>query len=362
MREQINQKVHNQERISEQEALWLYQKAEMQDLRQWATTVRNRFHPPNQATYLVMRIINYTNICVALCDYCAFYRLPKSPEGYVLSQQQIFDKIEELVGLGGDFVGFNGGFNPKLKIEWYEELFSKIRARFGDSVEFYGLTVAELMYIAKLSRLDYETAAGRLKAAGVRWITGGGAEILTNAFRERHSPQKYTADDYMDAQAAIIRAGLNTTATMVIGFDETLEERVEHLSRVRKLQDETNGLFSLLSWTYKPDNTELGGQELGPEAYWRHLAISRLFLDNVRHIRTSVLTQNENALHGLHYGADDFDVPIEDQVTQLAGATINRDVQAVLAACRKEGFEPHYRFIAKNPANRFHPNVLQGAP
>lgn len=348
----LDHKIASGARIDDAELLYLYRDASLDDLSRWATQVRARFHDPGQATYLIMRIINYTNVCVALCDYCAFYRLPQSPEGYVLDFASICAKIDELIELKGDFVGFNGGFNPKLKIEWYEDLYARVRQRYGDSIEFYALTVAELMYVAKLSRISYHEACRRLNDAGVRWITGGGSEILTNAFRERHSPQKYSADEYIEAQRAVIESGLKTTATMVIGFDESLEERIEHLRRVRELQDDTNGIFSLLSWTYKPENTELGGGETSAADYWRHLACARIYLDNVRHIRTSVLTQNENALRGLHFGADDFDIPLEDEVTQMAGATIERDVSAILACCREEGFEPVYRHIARSPVSQ----------
>jgi len=347
VRDVIEAKIADGTRITDEDARYLYEDAPLEDLSRWATAVRGRFHDPGVATYLIMRIINYTNICVAKCDYCAFYRLPRSPEGYVTPLADILAKIDEILALGGDFVGFNGGFNPRLKLDWYTDTFSKIREHYGDTVEYYALTVAEMMYVAKLCRISYAEVCTALGAAGVRWITGGGAEILTNAFRKRHSPLKYTADDYMAAQRAVVDAGLKTTATMVIGFDETIAERIEHLRRVRAFQDETDGgLFSFLSWTYKPWNNDLGGEEIGGEAYLRHLAVSRIYLDNVRHIRTSVLTQNDNALRGLHFGADDFDIPLEDEVTQLAGAVINRNIEEVLAAARAEGFEPVFRPVA----------------
>jgi cyclic dehypoxanthinyl futalosine synthase len=350
MRAQIEAKIANGERIDDSEAHYLYSDAHMDDLRRWATSVRNRHHQPDVATYLIMRIINYTNICVAKCDYCAFYRLPNSPQGYLTSREEIFAKIDEIIALGGDFVAFNGGFNPRLKLDWYVSTFSAIREKYGDSIEFFALTVAEMMYVAKLCRISYDEVCAALREAGVRWITGGGSEILTNEFRLRHSPQKYTADDYISAQEAVLRAGLGSTATMVIGFDETTPERIEHLHRVRDLQDRThNGLFSFLSWTYKPWNNELGGAEVDPETYLRHLAVARIYLDNFKHIRTSVLTQNENALRGLHYGADDFDIPLEDEVTEMAGAVINRNIQDILEAARAEGFTPRFRHMATAP-------------
>jgi cyclic dehypoxanthinyl futalosine synthase len=290
-----------------------------------------------------MRIINYTNICVAQCDYCAFYRLPKSPEGYLLTHQAIFDKIDELLSVGGHLIGFNGGFNPKLTIDYYEELFGAIRRKYSDRLEFYALTVVELLYIARVSRIPVKEAVRILRDAGVRWIKGGGAEILADSFRQRHSPQKYTVAEYLDAQRDIIAGGIRTTGTMVIGFDESLEERLEHLEALRQFQDETDALVSFLVWTYKPYHTELGGIEIATTDYLRHLALCRIYLDNIKHIRTSVLTQNANALRGLRYGADDFDIPWEDEVTQSAGAVIEQDVERVLDYARVEGFHPERR-------------------
>jgi cyclic dehypoxanthinyl futalosine synthase len=344
----IQLKVHNGGRIDRQEAAWLWRNASADQLKELASVVRGRYHEPGTATYLLMRIINYTNICVAKCDYCSFYRLPKAPDGYVRSKDWIFAKIDELVAMGGDLFAFNGGFNPKLKIEYYCDLFGSIRQKYGERLEFYAMTVVELIYVARISRLSVPEALGLLKAAGVRWVTGGGAEVLADSFRKRHSPLKYTVKEYMDAQRQILEAGLNTTATMVIGFDETLDERLDHLETVRKFQDETsNGLFSFLCWTYKPYNNELGGEEVSSQEYLRHLALCRIFLDNVRHIRTSVLTQNANALKGLHYGANDFDIPWEDEVTQLAGAVIEQDVERVLGYARAEGFKTAYRHVAR---------------
>jgi cyclic dehypoxanthinyl futalosine synthase len=300
---------------------------------------------------MVMRIVNYTNVCVAQCDYCAFYKLPGQDGGYVLSQDEVFAKLDELLVLGGDLAAFNGGFNPHLPLDYYCDLFRAIRARYGDTLEFYALTIAEFLYLADHANLSYTAAAERFKAAGVRWITGGGSEILTEDFRRRHSKFKYTVAEYFAAQRALVDAGLRTTATMVIGFDETIEERIEHLDRTRQFQDEClaagpTGLASFLCWTYKPYFTQLGGIEITSAEYLRHLALSRIFLDNVPRIRTSVLTQNERALEGLLYGADDFDLPIEDEVTQKAGATISLNFEKLLSVARELGFEPTYRHVA----------------
>jgi len=330
-------------RITVDDAARLWRHASDDELKQLAQLVRGRYHQPDRATYMVMRIINYTNVCVAQCDYCAFYVLPNQDGGYVLSRKDVFAKIDELLEFGGDLVGFNGGFNPRLPLDYYADLFAAVRARYGESVEFYALTIAEFVFLADRAKLSYAEAAARLRDAGVHWVTGGGSEILTEDFRKRHAKWKYTVRDYFDAQRAIVEAGLKTTATMVIGFDETLEERLEHLQRTRDFQDETGGLFSFLCWTYKPYGTAFGGREISPQEYRRHIALSRIFLDNVKHIRTSVLTQNEDAFRALDYGADDFDLPIEDEVTQKAGARINLDLASLLEVPTSMGYRVEYR-------------------
>jgi cyclic dehypoxanthinyl futalosine synthase len=342
-------------RISVDEARELWLHASDEELQALAREARARFHAPDRATYMIMRIVNYTNVCVAQCDYCAFYVLPNQPGGYVLSREEVFAKIDELLELGGDLVGFNGGFNPRLPLDYYCDLFASVRERYGDRVEFYALTIAEFMYLADRAGLSFHEAAARLRdRGGVHWITGGGSEILTEDFRRRHAKFKYTVAEFFEAQRAIVESGMRTTATMVIGFDETLDERLEHLQRTRDFQDAClrdgyDGLFSFLCWTYKPYGTALGGEELPARDYWRWMALSRVFLDNVKHVRTSVLTQNEDAFRALDYGADDFDLPIEDEVTQKAGARIELDLEALLAVPRRLGYRVEYR-RAERPA------------
>ena len=330
-------------RISGSDARVLWEHASDEELARLAGIVRARYHEPDAATYLVMRIINYTNVCVAQCDYCAFYVLPNQEGGYVMGREEVFAKIDDLLQVGGDLVAFNGGFNPKLPLHYYCDLFRAVRDRYGDRMEFYALTVAEFMYLADRANLTHLEAALELKRAGVHWITGGGSEILTEDFRKRHAKFKYTVREYLEAQKAIVKAGMRTTATMVIGFDETFDERVEHLERTRAFQDETGGLFSFLCWTYKPYGTSFGGREITPREYHRHIALCRIFLDNVKHVRTSVLTLNENAFRALDFGADDFDLPIEDEVTQKAGATIDLDINGLLAIPRAMGYRVEYR-------------------
>ncbi len=333
-------------RVDREAAKWLFEQATDAQLQELAGIVRARFHPEGEATWLKMAIINTTNVCVARCDYCSFYRWPGSEGTYTLSIEQICGRIEPLKALGGTLVGFNGGFHPDLGVDFYCELFSTIRRRYPD-LAFYEMTVAEFMFVAKRGGLTYAEAAQRFRDSGTRWITGGGAEVLDDAFRLRHSPGKYKVEDYYDAQRAVLEAGIGSTGTMVIGFDESLDERLNHLFRLRAFQDEvkpsTGGLPSFLCWTYKPWNNELGGSEIRTEEYLRWLAVSRIVLDNIEHLRTSVLTQNERALEGLRYGADDFDLPTEDEVTQQAGATISHDFERLLAGGRALGFVLRHR-------------------
>ncbi|HET7274442.1 MAG TPA: radical SAM protein [Longimicrobiaceae bacterium] len=339
----VSERIAAGERIDASDAAVLWHHASDDDLMHMAGLVRARYHAPDHATYMVMRIINYTNVCVAQCDYCAFYVLPNREGGYVLTREDVFAKIDELLEVGGDLVGFNGGFNPKLPLHYYCDLFRAVRERYGDTVEFYALTIAEFMYLADRAKLSFTQTAEQLRSAGVHWITGGGSEILTEDFRSRHAKFKYTVKEYFEAQRAVVEAGLRTTATMVIGFDETFEERMEHLERTRDFQDETGGLFSFLCWTYKPYGTEFAGREIDAREYHRHIALCRIFLDNIRHMRTSVLTQNRDAFRALDFGADDFDLPIEDEVTEKAGATIDLDLEKLLEIPRSMGYSVEYR-------------------
>jgi cyclic dehypoxanthinyl futalosine synthase len=340
----IRSAVTRHERLDRAQVRWLWDHADDATLSELASAVRARFHAPDEATYLVMAIVNYTNVCVARCDYCAFYKFPGQEGTYLLNFEQVCEKVDALAAHGGRLVGFNGGFHPKLRIGDYAELFSKIRGRYGDRIAFYELTIAEFMFACKISKVTYAEGAKLLADSGTRWVTGGGAEILADSFRKRHSPGKYTVEDYFTAQRAILDAGLGSTGTMVIGFDETIDERLDHLERLRAFQDEVDGaLASFLCWTYKPYDTELGGQEIGHQEYLRWLAICRLYLDNIVNIRTSVLTRNADALRGLRYGANDFDLPTEDEVTQKAGATIDLDFERILGTARAEGFVPRKR-------------------
>jgi cyclic dehypoxanthinyl futalosine synthase len=335
--------VAQRERLGREHAAWLFEHAGEEDLARLASSVRARFHAPDEASYLLMAIVNYTNVCVAKCDYCSFYRLPGASDAYLLDFDQVAQKVEALRALGGTLVGFNGGFHPELRIRDYAALFEKIHARFPE-LDFFEMTVAEFMFACKVSKIPYAEGAAILKQAGTRWVTGGGAEVMDEAFRKRHSPGKYKVADYYKAQRAILDADLGSTATMVIGFGEPLSERLNHLEGLRAFQDSVDGrLASFLCWSYKPWSNDLGGEEIGTPEYLRWLAVSRLYLDNFVHIRTSVLTKNESALLGLRYGANDFDLPTEDEVTQKAGAQVSHAFADILKHAEALGFRPVHR-------------------
>lgn len=309
-------------------------------LRDLAHEERCRRYPDGRASYVIMRIVSYTNVCVADCSYCAFYRRPGDREAYVLTHEEVFSKIEELLAAGGSVVAMEGGFHPKLRIEHYEDLFRAVRKEYGDAIEIYGSTIVEAIFIARASRLSLKETLIRLRESGLRWIPGGGAEILTDVWRKRLSPKKYSVQEYLDGMETAQKVGLGTTATMVIGFGETWKDRLEHLSRVRDLQDKTGGFASFLLWTYQPDHTALKGERVSNDEYLKAVAISRLFLDNIPVIRASFLTQHDQGPQALLWGAHDFDIPLEDEVTQLAGGKIEEDVEKVLGWVKAAGIVP----------------------
>lgn len=330
------------EQLTKEEALNLLA-GDPEMLRLRAHEKRCEFCTEGSATYLIMRIVSLTNICIANCSYCAFYRRPNDPEGYVLTHEEIFQKCDELLAAGGSLVAMEGGFHPKLKIDHYETLFRAMRERYGNALEIYGPTIVEAIFIARNSRISLEEALQRLWNAGLRWIPGGGAEILTDKWREKLSPRKYSVKEYLEGMELAQHLGYGTTATMVIGFGETWEDRLEHLEYLRILQNKTGRFKSFLLWTYQSDHTVLGGSRVSNEEYLKAVALSRLYLDNIPIIRASFLTQGSQGPLALTWGASDFDVVLEDKVTELAGAKVENNVEKVLEWVSNAGIEPMRR-------------------
>lgn len=325
-------------RISADEGLTLLHKADLLTMGELAGAVRKKLHPERIVTFIVDRNINYTNICVNKCKFCAFYREADSPEAYVLSKEDIFRKIEETIALGGTQILMQGGVHPDLGIDYFEELFASIKSRF--SIQVHSLSPSEISYIARKARINIADALKRLKASGLDSIPGGGAEILVDRVREQVSPNKIRWRDWMDVMKEAHRLGMPTTATMMFGGIETREELVQHLVRLRDLQDETRGFTAFIPWTYQPGNTELGGRSATAVEYLKVLALSRIMLDNFMNIQASWVTQGAKiAQVALEFGANDFgSTMIEENVVAAAGISFRMTRQEIVNIIKDAGY------------------------
>jgi cyclic dehypoxanthinyl futalosine synthase len=321
--EAIADKVRAGGRVDADEALALYRRAPTALLGDLAEAVRARKHPDGVVTYIIDRNVNYTNVCVAKCNFCAFYRPVGSSEGYVLGFDELFRKIDETIAVGGVQVLLQGGHNPDLPLTWYEDLFRAIKERYP-TFKLHALSPPEVIHLSRLSQLPVPEVVSRLIAAGLDSIPGGGAEILVDRVRKLlHCYGKATADEWLDVMRHAHRAGLRTTATMMYGTVETDEERLEHLLRLRTLQDETGGFTAFIAWSYQPEHTELSGSEATAVDYLRTLATARIVLDNFDNLQASWVTQGGKVGQlSLAYGANDMgSVMIEENVVRAAGAS-----------------------------------------
>ena len=333
-------KVRAGERLTADEALDLYRRAPTSMLGQLADTVRARKHPDRVVTYIIDRNVNYTNICVAQCNFCAFYRPVGSADGYVLAFDDVFRKIDETIAVGGVQLLLQGGHNPDLPLTWYEDLFRAVKERYP-GFKLHALSPPEVIHLSRLSQLAVPNVIDRLIAAGLDSIPGGGAEILVDRVRQRlHCYGKATADEWLDVMRHAHRAGLRTTATMMYGTVETDRERLEHLLRLRALQDETGGFTAFITWSYQPQHTERGGTEATGVDYLRTLAIARIVLDNFDNLQASWVTQGGKVGQlSLAYGANDMgSVMIEENVVRAAGASYCMDEVEIVRNIEDAGF------------------------
>src|SRR3954449_10077604 len=338
--QQISDKVMNGVRVNASEALSLYRDAPTPLLGALADHVRERKHPGRVVTYIIDRNVNYTNVCVARCAFCAFYRPVGSPEGYVLGFDELFRKIDETIAVGGVQLLLQGGHNPDLPLSWYEDLFRAIKERYP-GFKLHALSPPEIIHLSRLSQLAVREVIDRLIAAGLDSIPGGGAEILVDRVRKLlHCYGKASADEWLDVMRHAHRAGLRTTATMMYGTVETDEERLEHLLRLRALQDETGGFTAFITWSYQPDHTELAGSEATGIDYLRTLAVSRIVLDNFPSLQASWVTQGGKVGQlSLAYGANDMgSVMIEENVVRAAGAAYCMDEVEIVRNVEDAGF------------------------
>lgn len=349
----IADKVYAGQRINAEEALFLFNNSDLLDLATLANERRQQKKPGNVVTYVVGRILNYTNVCWVRCKFCAFYRVPNDPEGYLLTDEMILEKVAETVavaerGAGNSELGiadqkspdhtitssphqtedveiaeilFQGGLNPKLKIDYFEEIFRKIKEAYPQVI-LHALSPAEIIYIAHISKLTLEDTLKRLKAAGLHSIPGAGGEILVDRVRKIIAPYKDTTDEWLQCMRTASALGIKSTASMMFGHVETIEDRIEHLQRIRDLQDECSPFRAFITWNFQPEDTNLPiARKASGFDYLRTVAVARIFLDNIDNLQVSILTQGPKiAQLALGYGANDFgSVMIEEQVVSAKG-------------------------------------------
>jgi len=333
-------------RLSREEALELLQSDDLVGLGMAADAVRRRWHPENVVSYIIDRNINYTNFCTEYCSFCAFYRPMGHKEGYVLSHETIFQKIQETIDLGGTGILMQGGLHPDLKIEWYEDLLRAIKNRFR--IHLHCFSAPEITNIAEVSGIPLRDAIARLRDAGLDSIPGGGAEILDDDVRYRISRLKCSTQEWVDVHRTAHALGMRTTATMMFGCGETLEQRMNHLDLVRRIQDETGGFTAFIPWTFQRENTSLGRfvkEEATAVEYLQMLAVSRLYLDNIENIQSSWVTQGLKTCQvGLRFGGNDVgSIMIEENVVSAAGAHHRSTEEELRRMIRDAGFIPKQR-------------------
>ena len=332
-------------RLDAAEALALYTDLPTHRLGQLADAARAARHPDGIVTYIIDRNVNYTNVCVARCNFCAFYREVGAGDGYVLGFDEIFAKIDETIAVGGVQLLLQGGHNPDLPLVWYEDLFRAVKARYPH-FKLHALSPPEVIHLSRLSLLPVRAVVDRLVAAGLDSIPGGGAEILVDRVRKRlNCYGKATAAEWIDVMRHAHDAGLRTTATMMYGTVERLDERIEHLLRLRELQDATGGFTAFITWSFQPSNTELGGAGATGVDYLRTLALARLVLDNFDNLQASWVTQGGKVGQlSLAYGANDMgSVMIEENVVRAAGAAYCMDEVEIVRNIEDAGFVPKRR-------------------
>ncbi|SMC24806.1 de-hypoxanthine futalosine cyclase [Desulfacinum hydrothermale DSM 13146] len=339
----VKERAERGERLSFQEARLLYERAELHWLGHAANRMRRRKHPEGVVTYVVDRNINYSNICACGCRFCAFYRPPGHPEGYVLSRQELAQKIEETLALGGTQILMQGGHHPDLPLSFYEEMVRFIKERYP--IHVHAFSPPEIAYFAHLEGTDPADVIRRLRAAGLDSIPGGGAEILVDSVRRKVSPNKCSAAQWLAVMEEAHGQGLRTTATMMFGHEEEPEDRLTHLFALRDLQDRTGGFTAFIPWAFQPRNTAIDRDPETAVSYLRLLALSRLVLDNFDNIQASWVTMGPKvAQTALFFGANDFgSTMIEENVVAAAGVHFRLSVEEIHRLIRQAGFEPRQR-------------------
>lgn len=333
--------------MTPQEGLELLRCNDLPALGQAADAVCRRLHPEDYRTYNIDRNVNYTNICTAVCDFCAFYRSPKSDEGYLLPREVLLEKVAETTRLGGNQILLQGGLHPQLKLDWYEQMLADIKNQFPQ-VNVHGFSPPELHHFTKINRLTLETVLQRLRDAGLGSIPGGGAEILVDRVRREITRGKCLSDDWLNVMRVWHQLGGRSSATMMFGHVETLEDRIEHLQRLRELQDETGGFTAFIGWTFQPDNTDMSHiLKASPFDYLKTQAVARLYLDNFPNIQSSWVTQGlKIGQLAMLFGANDMgSLMIEENVVAEAGTVHYLTLEEIREAIWELGFTPRQRNV-----------------
>lgn len=342
----VADKVFSQERLSVDEAMALYEGAEFYTLGRLAHWVRQRKHPEPIVSYVVDRNINYSNVCVCQCRFCAFFRPPDHPEAYVLSKEELRVKIEETLRLGGTQILLQGGHHPGFPLSYYEDMLRFIKESFP--VHIHAFSPPEIVHFAKIENIPPSDVIHRLKAAGLDSIPGGGAEILVDSVRRNVSPNKCSAKEWLEVMEEAHRQGLRTTATMMFGHLEEPFDHIQHLSVLRDLQDRTGGFTAFIPWSFQANNTSIDRLPATPVAYLRLLALSRIFLDNFDNIQASWVTMGPKiAQLALYFGANDFgSTMIEENVVAAAGVRFRLSMEEIRHIIEAAGFRPRQRTMA----------------
>ncbi len=348
----ISSRIHKNKRVSAEDGLLLLKHADLLTMGELANTVRKRLHPDRLVTFVVDRNINYTNICVNKCAFCAFYREVGSPDAYVLTNEEIFHKIEETMAQGGTQILMQGGVHPGLGLEYFENLFSSIKSRYR--IQIHSLSPAEITFLAFREGISIIDTIRRLRVSGLDSIPGGGAEILVDRVRKKVSPNKIRWKQWANVMKAAHQLGMPSTATMMFGSVETKREIVEHLVRLREIQDETAGFTAFIPWTYQPGNTKLGGTSATAVEYLKVLALSRIMLDNFDNVQASWVTQGAKiAQVALEFGANDFgSTMIEENVVAAAGVTFRMTRREIVNLIQDAGYTAAQRDTVYNILKR----------
>lgn len=351
----IAEKVLQGRRIDDDEFIRLEREADLHQLGFLANEVRMNKHPERRVTYVIDRNINYTDICISACKFCAFFCKPGDTKGHVLTFDELEEKIHETQELGGTQILLQGGLHPDLTIEFYEEMVGFIKSK---GIHLHGFSPPEIHHFAEVSKIPFQEVLSRLIDAGLDSIPGGGAEILSDRVRNMTAPNKCSADQWIEVMEEAHRKGLRTTATMMFGHVETAAERLEHLRRLRQLQDRTGGFTAFIPWPFQPDNTVLyddGVQsKTGGFEYLKTLALSRIYLDNFDNVQASWVTQGPKVAQlSLFFGANDFgSTMIEENVVAAAGVSFRLSEEEIRRLVDDAGFVPQQRLMDYSPVNR----------